>query len=228
MSRLRIDPEPSASHAVEGMEEERATRAPRVVMHFPSRAERLRVNVLDDRSVSIPLANVLAGAVALVVAAPMVLLYGRVTQESILTVLDGDPGWGTITAVIAGILVGTYLHELIHATSFRHIGRASKTAVGIGIHWKVLTPYAWCKEPISAAAYRWAAVLPGIILGIVPFVVSLIVTEAWLAAWGVFFTLAASGDFLVLWLIRDLARATWIIDHPSRCGCAIVEREMEL
>jgi len=185
------------------------------------------VNVLDDRSVSIPLANVLAGAFALVLAAPMVLLYGRVTQESILTVLDGDPGWGTITAVIAGILAGTYLHELIHATSFRRIGRASKAAVGIGVHWKVLTPYAWCKEPISAAAYRWAAVLPGIILGVIPFLVSLIVTEAWLAAWGIFFTLAASGDFLVLWLIRDLAPATWIIDHPSRCGCAIVEGGVE-
>jgi len=197
------------------------------VAHFPSRAEWLKVNVLDDRSVSIPLANVLAGAFALVLAAPMVLLYGRVTQESILTVLDGDPGWGTITAVIAGILAGTYLHELIHATSFRRIGRASRTAVGIGVHWKVLTPYAWCKEPISAAAYRWAAVLPGIVLGVIPFGVSLIVTEAWLAAWGIFFTLAASGDFLVLWLIRDLAPATWIIDHPSRCGCAIVEGGVE-
>ncbi len=59
------------------------------------------------------------------------------------------------------------------------------------------------------------------------FVVSLIVTEAWMAAWGVFFTLAASGDFLVLWLIRDLERATWIIDHTSRCGCAIVEGGVE-
>ena len=185
------------------------------------------MNVLDDRSVSIPLANVLAGAVALVLAIPMVLIYGRLTQESVFTVLDGDPGWGTVTAVIVGIFAGTYLHELIHATSFRHIGKASKAAVGMGVHWKVLTPYAWCKEPISAAAYRWAAVLPGITLGVIPFVVSLIVAEAWLAVWGVFFTLAASGDFLVLWLIRDLERATWIIDHPSRCGCAIVQGEIE-
>ena len=185
------------------------------------------MNVSDDRTVSIPLANVLAGAIALVVSIPMAVLYGRVTQESILTVLDGDPGWGTITVVIGGILAGTYVHELIHATSFRRIGRASKAAVGIGIHWKVLTPYAWCKDPIAAGAYRWVAVLPGILLGIVPFVVSLIVVNAWLAAWGVFFTLAASADFLVLWLIRDVEPATWIIDHPSRCGCAIVEGEIE-
>ncbi|MEE8147821.1 MAG: DUF3267 domain-containing protein [Longimicrobiales bacterium] len=185
------------------------------------------MNELDDRTVSIPLASVLAGVVALVVAVPMVLLYERVTRASIWTVLDGDPGWGTITIVIAGVLAGTYLHELIHAMSFRRIGKASDTAVGIGVHWKVLTPYAWCKDPISATAYRWVAVLPGIILGVIPFVVSLIVVEAWLAAWGVFFTLAASGDLLVLWLIRDLARTTRIIDHPSRCGCAIVEGELE-
>jgi Putative zincin peptidase len=185
------------------------------------------VKTLDDRSVSIPLANVLAGAVVVLFAVPMGWLYGRVTQESILSVLDGDPGWGTTAAVIAGILAGTYLHELIHMTSFRRIGKASKAGVGIGVHWKVLTPYAWCKEPISAAAYRWVAVLPGIVLGVIPFVVSLLVSEAWLAAWGVFFTLAASGDFLVLWLIRDLERATWIIDHTSRCGCAIVEGGVE-
>ena len=124
------------------------------------------MNVLDDRSVSIPSANVLAGAVAFAIVVPMALLYRRVTQESLLTMLDGDPGWRTMIAVIAAILMGTYLHELIHATSFRRIGGASRAAVGVGVHWHMLTPYAWCKEPISAAAYRWVAVLPGIILGV--------------------------------------------------------------
>ena len=54
------------------------------------------MNVSDDRTVSIPLAKVLAGAFALVVSIPMAVLYGRGTQESILTVPNGDLGWGTI------------------------------------------------------------------------------------------------------------------------------------
>jgi hypothetical protein len=168
------------------------------------------------------MANVLAGWIAAALAVPMALLYGRVTGESIFSVLDGGPALGTALAAIGGVLAGTYLHELIHATAFRRIGKASDSAVGFGVHWKLLTPYAWCKEPITAAAYRWVAGLPGLILGIVPYGVALATGWAWVAVWGIFFTMAASGDFLVLFLIRDLPGPTKVVDHPSRCGCAIV------
>jgi len=178
--------------------------------------------VQSDRSVSIPMANLLAGGIAVAVAVPMVLLYHWVTQESVFSILDGDPGWGTVAVVIAAILAGTLIHEAIHATGFLRIGGASRAAVGMGVHWKMLTPYAWCKEPITAAAYRWVALLPGLILGVFPFVVALVTSSAWMAGWGIFFTLAASGDFLVVWLVRDLPADARIIDHPSRCGCAVV------
>ena len=92
------------------------------------------------------------------------------------------------------LLVGTLLHEAIHATAFLRIGGASRPSVGMGVHWKMLTPYAWCEEPIAAEAYRWVALLPGLILGVVPFLAALAMSSAWLAAWGIFFTLAASGD----------------------------------
>jgi len=176
----------------------------------------------QDRSVSIPMANLLAGAMAAALAVPMVFLYRSVTGESVFSVLDGGPGWGTAVVVIAAVLLGSYLHELIHAAAFRRIGKASKAAVGVGVHWRFLTPYAWCKEPITAGAYRWVAALPGLILGVVPFLVSLGIAHPWTAVWGIFFTMAASGDFLVLLLIRDLPGQTRIVDHPSRCGCAIV------
>ena len=175
-----------------------------------------------DRSVTIPMANVLAGGIAVAVAVPMVLLYHWVTQESAFSILDGDPGWRTAPVVITAVLVGTLLHEAIHATGFLRIGGACRASVGMGVHWKMLTPYAWCKEPITAAAYRWVVLLPGLVLGVLPFVGALLTSSAWLAAWGIFFTLAASGDFLVVWLVRDLPGDARVVDHPSRCGCEVV------
>lgn len=77
--------------------------------------------IQSDRSVSIPMANILAGGIAVAVAVPMVLLYHWVTQESVFSVLDGNPGWGTVSVVIAAILAGTFFHEAIHATGFLRI-----------------------------------------------------------------------------------------------------------
>jgi hypothetical protein len=78
------------------------------------------------------------------------------------------------------------------------------------------------KESISVAAYRWAALLPGLLLGVLPFLGALVSSSAWLAAWGIFFTLAASGDLLVVWLVRDVPSDALVIDHSSRCGCEVV------
>jgi hypothetical protein len=88
----------------------------------------------------------------------------------------------------------------------------------MGMHWKLLTPYAWCREPISLGAYM----LPGLLLGVLPFLGALASSSAWLAAWGIFFTLAASGDLLVVWLVRDVPSDALVIDHSSRCGCEVV------
>ncbi|MEE2897564.1 MAG: metalloprotease family protein [Gemmatimonadota bacterium] len=78
------------------------------------------------------------------------------------------------------------------------------------------------KESISVAAYRWSALLPGLLLGVLPFLGALVSSSVWLAAWGIFFTLAASGDLLVVWLVRDVSSDALVIDHSSRCGCEVV------
>ena len=44
-------------------------------------------------------------------------------------------------------------------------------------------------------------------------------------AYGLFFTLAAGGDFLVAWMIRKQKKEDLIQDHPDRIGCLMLEKD---
>jgi hypothetical protein len=75
---------------------------------------------------------------------------------------------------------------------------------------------------MPAGAYRVAALLPALLLGIIPYLGGLFVASAPLALFGAIFTLAAGADILVVWLIRKVDRHTKVLDHPSRVGCVVV------
>lgn len=77
-------------------------------------------------------------------------------------------------------------------------------------------------QPISTKAYRWGIIAPGLILGILPFIASLVLGNAGLLGFGFIFTLAAGGDFMMLWIIRDIPEDSFVKDHPDRVGCEVV------
>jgi hypothetical protein len=35
---------------------------------------------------------------------------------------------------------------------------------------------------------------------------------------------AASGDAIIIWLVRDVPRDHLVVDHPDRAGCLVVTR----
>jgi len=43
-------------------------------------------------------------------------------------------------------------------------------------------------------------------------------------AFGFLYTVAASGDFLILWLIRNIKPNTHVEDHPTNAGCYVIEQ----
>ena len=54
-----------------------------------------------------------------------------------------------------------------------------------------------------------------------PFVAALIVDWPAVAMVGAFFTLAAFGDFWVLYTLRHEPRSAMVLDHPSKVGCIV-------
>lgn len=129
----------------------------------------------------------------------------------------------SIPVFIISIIVGTVVHELIHAICWSWLDNIPWKNIDFGFKWKVLTPYVHCPEPVEVTNYRWGVAMPGIILGIIPYVLALISQNGWLLGFGLFFTLAAGGDILILWLLRNVKSGKKVQDHPEKVGCKLYE-----
>lgn len=119
--------------------------------------------------------------------------------------------------------VGIVIHELIHAFSWMAAARLSFAQMKFGVQWKSLTPYAHCTVPIKKSQYVFGTVMPAVLMGFAPFAYSLYSGNGWVMIFGVLFTFAAVGDFLIIWLIRSAPWNALVEDHPENAGCYIYE-----
>lgn len=128
---------------------------------------------------------------------------------------------GFLTTMILGIVI----HELIHGLTWAIAGHKPLSAIKFGFQWQSLTPYAHCREPMEAGAYRLGGSMPLIVLGILPSLIGILTGIGWSMFFGFIFTLAASGDMLVLWLIRGVKKGQLVQDHPTQVGCYLIESQ---
>jgi|GEM_PF-407959 len=119
------------------------------------------------------------------------------------------------------LIGGIILHELIHGVCFSVFSGKPLSFIKYGFDRKTFTPYAHCKTPISASAYKIGALMPAIALGFIPYIFSLFTGNIYLFMFGTFFTTAACGDFIIFWIIRNVDNSSLVEDHPSKAGCYI-------
>lgn len=169
-----------------------------------------------DLSISMARANV----IVLFTSIPVALL-----QFLIFVLLHGADNlattWGSILVIV--VLLGIVVHELIHGISWVIFGNKPFSAIKFGFQWKTITPYAHLREPVEVNAYRIGGFMPGFALGIVPYILSLVLGDGNLFWFSLVHTAAAGGDWLILWLIRDVKSGTLVEDHPSNAGCYVLE-----
>jgi hypothetical protein len=169
-----------------------------------------------DLSVSVERASI----IVLFLSIPVVIL-----QFAIFLWLHGTqglkPDWGVVPLLLA-VLLGIVIHELLHGVSWMLFGRKSLSAIKFGIQWQSLTPYAHLREPVEVNAYRLGAFLPGSILGILTYGLSLFLGNGDLFWFSLIHTSAAGGDWLILWLLRGVRPGTLVEDHPSNAGCYVL------
>jgi len=138
--------------------------------------------------------------------------------------------WGTVDSngffdsswFRAFFIGGVVVHEAIHGITWMIAGKVPSKEIKYGIAWKTLTPFAHSKIPMPKVAYQIGAAMPAILLGILPYLIGLITGSVWVMYFGALFTVMASGDALVLWMIKDVEEDQLIEDHPSRAGCYVV------
>ncbi len=126
--------------------------------------------------------------------------------------------WG----FLGWLVLGVFVHEAIHGLVWAWLGGKPLSTIRLGFQWKSLTPYAHIREPIPVRAYRWGAVMPALLLGFLPYALGLLLRSPFLFLYGWFFILAAGGDFVILWLLRNDRGDLLVQDHPERVGCVLV------
>jgi hypothetical protein len=137
--------------------------------------------------------------------------------------VHGGPGsWVWLVLALPVFLASVAVHEGLHAVGFFLAG-ARRRDVRFGIDRKTLTPFAGCRIPLRASAYRLAIVLPALVLGVVPLVAGLAAGLFWPTLYGAAMLHAASGDAAALWAMRGVRGGALVVDHPSRVGCLVVE-----
>ena len=144
------------------------------------------ISMLKAQSASLPF-----GLIAVVETG---VFAGTHSMTPIVDAIDILLPWYFFPVFLGGIIV----HEAIHVATWMIAGRLPYSTMKFGFQWKTITPYAHCTTPISKRAYVIGTVMPAVVLGIVPFTASLYIGNGWLLLFGVLFTFAAIGDFLII------------------------------
>jgi hypothetical protein len=116
------------------------------------------------------------------------------------------------------MLTGMALHEGIHALVWAAYCKNSFRSVKFGVNWKNLSPYVQCNEDMLLLHYTYGVLMPGVVLGILPAVISVIIGNGWLLCFGIFFISGAAGDFFSYAKLRTFSRGDRVRDHPEHLG----------
>lgn len=173
-----------------------------------------------DLSVSMTRANLVVLVFGIPVAVLQFALFSFLHRDTDLSLT-----WNSLV-FLAVLIAGVVFHELIHGMTWVSAGRKPWSSIKFGFQAATLTPYCHLKEPVEINAYRIGAFMPGFILGILPFFISLASGDTNLFWFSLVHTSAAGGDWLILWLIRNIQAGVLVEDHPSRAGCYILEGQV--
>ena len=135
------------------------------------------------------------------------------------------PVWGILTMVL--FLVSIVIHELIHGITWSIGMKGGFHNVEFGFIVQYLTPYCTCKVPMKKARYILGSLMPCIVLGIVPCILSYLTGSAYLLAFGVLMIISAGGDLLVTQMIltnKAKGKEQLYFDHPTEIGLALFEK----
>ena len=176
----------------------------------------------SDLTVGIVRANVLTMVMAVPICAAAVLLFRRLNPASPWS-LSGKQ----MILWLLGLLVLTAVHEGIHGLTWSLFTLNGLRDIEFGFMKQYLTPYCTCGTPLGKGPYIAGALMPLILLGILPWIVSLLCGSTLLLYLSLVMILAAGGDMLIVFELlrhRPGAAEQLVCDHPTQAGSVLFER----
>ena len=164
-------------------------------------------------------ANAIVGAVVLL--ALCIVAFSFIHPE-----VDLASGYSLIV-LLAAFVVLIVVHELIHGLTWSRFTPNGFKDVEFGVMWNALAPYCACNAPLKKGPYILGALMPLVILGIIPLIVAFCIGSVPLLYIGALMVVGATGDILiVLKLLGHKSTATDVLlyEHPTEGGSVIFER----
>lgn len=175
-----------------------------------------------DLTIGIVRANLLTFVIGIPVVAVAFALFMLVngTDGFVIGAL-GNP------LLLVAMLVLVVVHELIHGLTWSRFTPNGMADIEFGFMKEYLTPYCTCKAPLPKTGYIIGSLAPGVLLGVVPTIVSIAMGSVSLLFLGVIMTLSGGGDALIVALLlrhKSTGAEQLIFDHPTQAGCIVFER----
>lgn len=133
--------------------------------------------------------------------------------------------WQSSILFFLFFILGIVVHELLHGLAFGLFAKSGFKSIRFGFIKEYLTPYCHCKEPLKLKHYFIGALLPAVVLGVVPIILSFIMGSLFWLIFGIAFFSAAAGDFLVVWVLRHEDPEALVQDHDSEAGCWVFHKK---
>ena len=177
-----------------------------------------------DLTISIVKANLFVFLLAIPVVAISVLLFAWRNPISLLT---PTPHGSLLFIVLFFVLI--VAHELIHGLTWSIYAEHHFKDIEFGFMKEYLTPYCTCTTPLLKSHYVLGALMPCIVLGIIPTAIGILLGSHLLFWIGIVMILSAGGDIMIVWKVlafkkQDESNELLIYDHPTQAGSVIFEK----
>jgi hypothetical protein len=120
------------------------------------------------------------------------------------------------------IVVGIIVHELIHGFTWMAVTRQSFKHLSFGTMAGAV--YCHIDVPMKKRPYIIGAVMPLLLLGVIPTVIAIVLGSTFWLVFGIIFIVSAIGDIMIMWKIRREPSDALIYDHPTEAGCVVYRK----
>ena len=177
-----------------------------------------------DLTISIVKGNLFVLLLAIPIVAIGVLLFAWKNPLSLLT----PTAQGSLLFIMLYIVL-IVVHELIHGLTWSLFSEHHFKDIEFGFMKEYLTPYCTCTTPLLKNHYIMGALMPCIVLGIIPTAIGILLGSSLFFWIGIIMILSAGGDIMIVWKVlafkkQDESEEVLIYDHPTQAGSVIFER----
>ena len=179
-----------------------------------------------ELTVGIVKANIFAMIMGIPVAVIGFILFLAVNWGRDIHWMSGN----MMLLIVLAMLVLIVVHELIHGVTWALFADHHFGDIEFGFMKEYLTPYCTCKCPLTKGKYIIGALMPLLILGLLPMAVGIGIGSFFWLLLGIIMTVSAGGDIMIVMMImkyKSQAEDILYLDHPTQAGGVLFEKNYQ-